>query len=218
MSDDPFSIEPDALGGDLPEEMHGRIKSELVPGERVLWAGRAIARPVKPGCGYLAGGGIALTLFFFGGLALAAALGVLPRLRSREPDDFFTGIICSGIGAFVVFAMFATWRSKKAEQARTARQLYSVTDRRAIIWKPAISTDALEIHSIGRGRIETVHRIEYPDGSGDVVFNFPGGPPVNHPDYIPDSIRFKGIPEVRRVEDLVRRTLLPPDSGMISRQ
>lgn len=39
--DEPFV--PDLIGDELPDGMRGRIKTELAPGERLIWAGRAVS-------------------------------------------------------------------------------------------------------------------------------------------------------------------------------
>ena len=97
--------------------------------------------------------------------------------------------------------------------SRYGNTLYAVTDRRAIIWIPMRYLDALEIHSFDRGRVAKIHRMEYPDGSGDVYFTITGEAVLHNPEEPQERLGFKHIPEARRVEELLRRTLLDPPAG-----
>jgi hypothetical protein len=73
---------------------------------------------------------------------------------------------------------------------------------------------AIVVQSVARDGVAGVLRIEYPDGSGDVRFRLKGieivdGVPVN-------PTVFRGIADVRRVEELARRTLFVPQAGDVS--
>ena len=63
----------------------------------------------------------------------------------------------------------------------------------------------IEIHSIPRGKVVNVHRVEYRDGTGDVVFGFEK---LDDVCTIPQG--FLGITDVRRVEEQVWRVLVEP--------
>ena len=63
------------LSGGLNDELRARVKSELEPGERVLWAGRSFPPRTPPGPGYYLVGAAALALLVFGAINFAHALG-----------------------------------------------------------------------------------------------------------------------------------------------
>ena len=93
--------------------------------------------------------------------------------------------------------------TKGNERRKLAGQVYALTDRRAVIWVPA-ERSAVAVHTFQRGAIDgkALHRVQYPDGSGDVLFQ-------GH--YYAGVAGFLGIAEVRRVEELVRRFLVDPN-------
>jgi len=101
-------------------------------------------------------------------------------------------------------ATISAWNHRRTEIARTGGTLYALTDRRAIIWVPEDRRGTVAVHSFRPGQVGRVHRIERPDGSGDVIFALSRD--VGYP-FTPEG--FKGIAGVRRVEEQVRRTLVP---------
>ena len=86
---------------------------------------------------------------------------------------------------------------------RVAGRLYALTDSRAIIWEPLPKTDAVTVHTFPKGTIrgEHVRRLQFPDGSGDILFRNAYEVPKG----------FFGVADVRRVEELIRRFLLAPE-------
>jgi len=100
------------------------------------------------------------------------------------------GTIAHGIGARLM-------------QRRQAEVCYAVTDRRAIFWNPEPRSDGVRVMSVRRGEIQRVVRVERPDGSGHLEFS-----PSAHVPYYPYPNGFQHIPEVRRVEYIVRNNLI----------
>jgi hypothetical protein len=213
--DGPTPPGPDDFGGDLSEEHRSRIKAELVTGERLLWAAQSRRKSQKVpilewGCGILAA---AILLAISGRL-----LFVLFSEYIRRPSEVgsvmgaLLGAVVTGIpGLLIVVGMIQSWRHRWAQSRALARTIYALTDRRAIMWVPSSQTGAVEVYTIVRGRTGEIYRVEYLDGSGDVRFGWRGGrswAPGLH-----GSRGFLGVDEVRRVEDLVRRTLETPDPG-----
>ena len=74
---------------------------------------------------------------------------------------------------------------------------------------PEIGTEAVEIHSVPKGTVDHVRRVEYLDGSGHVIFS------GEESEW--NFNEFEWVDDVRRVEELVRRTLVeslkPPDGA-----
>ena len=70
------------IAGELGEEALGRIKSELDPGERLLWAGRPQRKPVTLTNAYLISGLLATIFFVLGYVFLGMTF--LARLAPDE--------------------------------------------------------------------------------------------------------------------------------------
>ncbi|MEO6807938.1 MAG: hypothetical protein ABI353_02365 [Isosphaeraceae bacterium] len=191
---------------DLPDDLRGRIKAELVPGERLLWAAQAIPRQSESlGC-YLFGGLLALAAIIVSSLALSAYFGFEIHSNTRT-DHLLSLALAMGLGGFViVLSMIFCWWIDWAEVRKTANKLYAMTDRRAIIWVPSEHAGAVEVHSISARMVGKIHRVENTDGSGDVMFTGRADGPYLNP------WGFDGVANVRRVEDLVRQILVNPDA------
>jgi hypothetical protein len=207
----PAPFDSDEIAGDLADDLRGRVKSELDPDERLLWVGRAThAKSPSLGC-VIAGAAVVV------GAGLVAVVGLLPSLSAwindGSPQTF--GVVAALIGFLTLLATLFAWSNRLRVLAQNAVTLYALTDRRAIIWMPAWSRKgAMVVQSVVRGGIAGVDRIEYADGSGDVRFRLKGieivdGIPVN-------PAVFRGIADVRRVEELARRTLFVTQAGDVS--
>jgi hypothetical protein len=73
---DEFPIaEVDDLEGHLDDDLRARVKVELEPGERLLWAGRSDPPSERFGWGYFVFGAIAAFFFLLGSVATADAFG-----------------------------------------------------------------------------------------------------------------------------------------------
>jgi hypothetical protein len=195
---------------DLPDDLRARIKSELVPGERLIWVARGLLRP--PSSGDLPDRGcllFAVGLFALSGACLAAFYGLWGGLLAGSPGWATSGLLAGVLWALLMMGMIGSWFENRGQAKRSANSVFALTDRRAITWIPLSDQDkGVEIHSIGRGKVGHIHRIEHPDGSGDVLF-------CSSPDRTKDSQRlgFRAIPEARRVEGLAREVLLEPAPG-----
>jgi hypothetical protein len=199
--DDRSPPEPD----DLPEELIHLVKPELQPGERLLWASRAGVG--SPSNAYRPTWG-ALTWFFgFAAVSIGCIVALPPMVNNnRDGPGAALAVIAlvSGVVAFFFIVGFVGgFFSKRARRRKLEGQVYALTDRRAVIWEP-LARSAVSVHTYQRGTIkgEALRRIQYPDGSGDVLLqghDFEGAP------------GFFGVTDVRRVEELVRRFLVDPN-------
>jgi hypothetical protein len=189
------------------DDVRGLVKSELEPGERLLWAGEGNPRPGRPLVNHnpLVAPLWGVGMLGVGALFLAARFGAFGRFFAFHPTDagalLMFGLISVLIGVLVLLGVFAGWCFRRVKRNRSAKSLYALTDRRVIIWKPREGTEAIEVHTVPRGKFSNVHRVEYPDGSGDLVFEF-------SQEMYYCSYQFEGVAEVRRVEALVRNFLL----------
>lgn len=196
---------PGVIADDLPDDLRGWIKSELAPGERLLWAAQSVPSP-RSIRGYVVGAGFGVGLVCAGAVCLAGFIGGFGRLPSSDRGVYLAifGLLAGIVGSLVLLGTIGSWFEGQSERRRAAQRLYALTDRRAIIWRPRADPEAVEIHSIHRGEIDRVHRVEHPGGAGDVHFSRAGG--LSNGSWPP--LQFEMIPEVRRVEELSRRTLI----------
>jgi hypothetical protein len=197
MSPAPPEAEPE-FGDD---DARGLVKAELEPGERLLWSGRHVPK-AEPVSGSTVAG--LATVVVAGGVSLASFVTLF-----RHPTGEIAGLVFLGLASFVVTFFVALGTLAGLNNRRKAREtkegtLYALTDRRAIIWVPDRAKGALAVYSIPRGQVARVHRLEYPDGTGDVVLTLRDK--ASFPWQTPSA--FEGIPAVRRVEEQVRRTLI----------
>jgi hypothetical protein len=196
--------EPDTL----PEELIPLVKPELQPGERLLWAARARLRPVSAVNFPITS---LLTAVTTVGLCCSSFYAIFgpPRLRFLSVEGLLIGVgIVSGIvGLISGIVAFDRWMSRSRPNDYLGNA-YALTDRRAIIWIPLKGSTAVEVHTFSRGSIKAIHRLEYPDGSGNVKFDYP----MEEFCSVPSG--FEGVSQVRYVEDLTRRTLLGPDPSI----
>jgi hypothetical protein len=188
----------------LPEELIQFVKPELQPGERLLWAGTARPRPAFTGRPPWSSTFVATS---FLGLSLALFFAIFGPLRRiflfAEGFVILVGLISALIGIVAGIIAVGSWIERRASRGHHTVNTYALTERRAILWIPQTDSGAIEVHSIARGTVKAVHRLEYPDGSGDVKFDYPGE------EYLgPRGL--DAVADVRLVEDLARRILIGP--------
>jgi hypothetical protein len=210
--DGPSAHDPGSIDDELSDGLRARVKAELEPGERLLWAARPFLRHEPLSGGFLAGVLIAIVLSVAGGLSFVKFF--------QDPLQQLKGLLTLGLmlgigDVVLILGLVSSRLHKRYERARMAGTLYALTDRRAIIWTPESSSGAFKVVTIPRGAVSGVHRVQYPDGSGDVLFKAKGSVFQYDEEYWGPS-GFLGVAEVRRVEEQVRRTLVdsptPPDA------
>ncbi len=201
--------EPVVLGPgiELPADLAARVKSEIQPGERLLWAGRATPEYEPAGWGTFAA-----VVGAAGYTALGVWMGKLGGAFSPVWDfDTLAGAFFAlAIGAMIACLTVVARRSSRDTSIRDADRTYALTDRRAIVWRPSHRDRGVEVHVFDSGRIARIHRIERPDDSGDVIFTEVGTASFTSLDFVPDPNGFFAITDVRRVEALARSVLIDP--------
>jgi hypothetical protein len=183
---------------DLSDQLRARVKSELEPGERLLWAACSRVPPFRLGRGFLCFAVIALFLIVLGVNFVTYALW-----QPRAWEQYMPGGVCFlGFGGAFVVGMVANLSIRLRDRRRIATVFNAVTDRRVIVWTPDTDGDAIRIETIARGQVGNLVRIERPDGSGTLEFS------RTHSDFdYYHRFKFEQIPEVRRVEQIVRSNL-----------
>lgn len=212
----------------LPAVLDARVRSEMRDDERLLWVG-------QPRPGRFARQAIPMMLFgipwtAFALFWMAAASGIL--FGGNGGNDGFGGNGVPGdndgpgglrlfsacfqlfglpfmlIGFWMLSSPYWLWRQAK-------RTCYALTDRRAILWQ-AGKFGSVSVRSYGPEALGKTHRTEHADGCGDLVFEEAVTIGHNNDNNLTTTtIRhgFMAISNVREVEELLRRVLLPGPQG-----
>lgn len=202
--------ELESLGDD---DRSARIKAELEPGERLLWAGSSDPPPERFGWEYPLFGAIASLLFLLGTTALADAFGRFGR-RPAEQSTVVGGLTFYGFSGAIVIALFANLIKGRAQRRAATNIFYAVTDRRTISWVPDVSLGGVRVRSLPRSQIVDVMRVQRADGSGNLEFVC--SEPASRYNF--HSNEFKDIGEVHRVEQIVRKNLIASEETVKERE
>ena len=200
--DAPLDRNPDAPEAEFDDGLASLVKEELEPGERLLWAGRPTARRDRQPRSAVVGWLIVV-------VATVLAFGLIRMLRMGSDPSEAVGVVlvvAVAIAIGVCIGLAAGIHRRRVARDKKESTLYALTDRRAIIWLPAIAKGSVAVHTIPRGQVSRVHRIEFDDGTGDVVLTYDMSASWSWT--IPTT--FEAIANVRRVEEQVRRTLVVP--------
>jgi len=201
--DSPAYDEPDDFDDEFDgDEGRGGLKAALSPGELLLWSARpGLPRfrkiPLIPAL-------FVTIMTALSGVSLAGMLGLLESPMVNPVVLLIALCLAPAVlGGFIVFDLVRRSIGWAGSRWRLARTIYAVTDQRAIIAHAGSTAGDLQLFSFLPGMIDGTSRFEYPDGSGDVYFEGLGrlarGP-----------VGFFGVRAVRRVERLVRETLIDP--------
>ena len=190
------------------QTMEASIGNELLEGEELLWSGRpdpqrrSIVSPTRVfrilGLVFLPIGLVAVII----GLSLLLSSVIPPGSQGSLLGLFIPGGVFIVLGlVYLIIGLVGSFPTRNA--------LYAITNRRVIILRPG---RYLNVSSYSKRAITQVHRVERPDGSGDLVFV--GNPPNygNSGNYQSTSIAgrlgaFSAIPNVRLAEQKLIRML-----------
>ncbi len=201
----------DAGLNDLPPDLASRVRAELDSGERLVWVGQP--RPdlyvrkafVLVPCGV-----------FFAGFAvfwIAMATGILGFAKAQAnapPAPFGLFAVFPLCGLPFVLIGLGMIASPVWLRVMARKTVYALTDRRAIVWEPAWVGNPT-VRSYAAAGLGKMSRVEGRDGAGDLVFEeFTTTSRDSHGNVNRTTTRrgFLAISEVRKVEELVRLTLL----------
>jgi hypothetical protein len=193
----------DDLDREMDDDLRAQVKGELEPGERLLWAGRSSPPLVPPGPRFYLGVTIALVLLAIGIISCAHAMGRPQALPDQ--GSMALGIFCCFVGSLFSLGLIAGLIGGRNALRHMARISYAVTDRRIIFWIPVPHSDNIRIFTMSGASIQNIVRVQRPDGSGDLEFSATV-PLVSYQYY--NGLGFKHIPEVRRVEQIIRNNLM----------
>jgi hypothetical protein len=189
----------------LSDDLRARVKSELEPGERVLWAGHSNP-PIEPrGLGFHFAFTITLVIF-----AIGLFFVTPPRVgpNAGGGSTLGVGLVVLGIDSLFIIALIAGWNGRRTHRRQMTNTCYAVSDRRVIIWVPELKGDAIRVQALERGQFRHLIRTERPDGSGTLEFS---AAPRDADFGYYHRFMLANIPEVRRVEQIVRNNLMMRD-------
>ncbi len=197
----------------LPYETERLLNSELASGETVLWAGQPRPRLWTGQTIAAILFGIPWTAFSVSWVVLAGSMGSSVGTTSpgyhgpTAPNSFslifwifpLFGLPFVLIGLGMLSLPYWTWRKAK-------KSIYAVTGKRGLILE-ANWRGSIVIRSISADQLADRTRTQNRDGSGDLIFTHlttmsagsEGGTTTT-------TVGFKGIPEVKSVDDLISRT------------
>lgn len=187
----------EGMGDDGPSaEDLARVRAEVAPDERLLWVG-------KPGRDPGSRGG---SIVAFGLILLLGAVGMRWFAASEDPAVgdptwlFLGALVALELACFLAIGLMIYALVRRANRARRRITLYALTDRRAIIWRPAGRPGGVEVAMFRRGGVHEVRRVEFPDGSGDLRL---------YPTADSGAMTvFARVPAIVAVERLARQALL----------
>ena len=196
-------------GGVLPPELDERVRRELQPGERLLWVGQPDPRRAARASLVVVIFGVCWTAFsvfwivlaiIFVVVGLAAKGGQMPNLWCCFPAF---GVPFVLIGVAMMSPPY--WQRRRARMS-----CYAMTDRRALVLQ-ADFRGTIDYRRYGPEQLGRIIRTEHRDGSGDLIFEEvvtvgrdSDGDPTTHT----TRHGFIAVPQVRDVEELLRRVLL----------
>ena len=172
------------------------VRSELNPEEKVLWSGHPDAKRAAIAM---------LPIYLFAIPWTAFSLSFMVRWHSRSGFDsgldigsliFQSPFILIGVGILC---------SPLWVYAKSQRTVYAITDKRVLIIEGGRSKTVQSYDETSVGDIQRVERV---DGSGDLTFAQKYSKDSDG-DVRKTDIKFVGIPEVRRVEEIIRGTFRP---------
>jgi hypothetical protein len=193
------SLADEIVDGELREDDRARVKAELDTTERLLWLGRPIPTSDPLGRSFA----VFAVLDAIAWVAAASCIITVGRQGWGNGDAAGAVVAALAVAGFLTLGLALFFLNRRLARVRLGGTLYALTDRRAIIWKPSPRPGSVEVHSVARGGVKRVYRVEYPDGSGDVIFH---QPTEAEGYWTPPG--FEKVPEVVRVERLVRESLL----------
>jgi hypothetical protein len=205
--DDFESRRDEELSDNLEDEQWSLLKGKLAPGEDVLWTERA-GLPHAPTLAVFPAFFTAM-LCGLSGYALMVVFGIY-GLREVGPvaRAVLTGLPPAVLGLVIFIGLLGRWDDFRRTRDRLSRTLYVLTNHRALVGTHRSREEPNRLCSLTPDLFDDTLCYENPDGSGDVLF-------VKQGAVLPPEIGFVGVSDARRVELLVRDTLINvsnPDS------
>ena len=194
----------------LPQELQTRVESELVEREELLWVGQprpnAFLRGTIPSFLFA----IPWTAFaLFWTCMAAGGINNFTQIDHGPPGVIRYAFPLFGV-PFILIGLGMLSTPPLLARSRARRTVYAVTNQRVIAWEAAFRS--VSVRTYGSADLGEITRMERADGSGDLHFeNSSWSTRLQNRRSVPSGL--VGIADVRGVEALIRRTLIPDRAG-----
>lgn len=194
---------------DVPEQFQDQIAQELSRGERLVWVGRPVMRLMMIRGLKAVGFGL-FFLALIGFIWFAVCFPTLFGHKQVEIGSHEMAVMMGGIFFIMLIgvSLLPLWT-----RYRTSRTYYALTNRRAVVWSCELN-GRIKVTSYPPADLTRMQRADswsYGRGAGDLIFRsrtVVGTTPHGGVATRTYHYGFMGIDKVRRVEKLVRETLL----------
>lgn len=193
---------PELSQGEIPDDLVARVKPELRPGERLVWAGRPIRRPPLSLISIGWAGGCLGILYLLTAIFLSIYFKAFVTSSPTTEPYAILGTIFASLASLATIAWIVGGINDYFDRQRVTRESYALTNQRALIWIPGDTRNAVEFYAHDRGHFDRIHRVQRPDGSGDLSF----ASSLNR--FNPGPRQFREIADVKRVEALARQYVI----------
>jgi hypothetical protein len=194
----------------LSPELDARVRKELREGEQLLWVGQPLPRRFSRQALPIVIFGIPWTAFALFWMAMASGI-VFGGFQAGNGAFGLVSLLFPLFGLPFVLIGIGMLSSPYWMRRRAMRTCYALSDRRAILWEPGWSS-SVEVRSYGPAELAKMRRVDYADGSGDLIFEevvSVGRDSDGHRTTHTRRHGFIGIDRVREIEELLRKALLP---------
>jgi hypothetical protein len=200
------------------------VAEELDRGEKIVWLAQPVPRSGLP-CAAWFPVFFAIPWTLFALFWMAGAAGLLDGAFSGQggqPNWGRAAFALFGLPFVLIgLVMFCIpfWMKRRLRQA-AARTVYVITDRRAILFDGGYAGDrglgamaagwlarwlkGTQIRSFGPDQLKELQRIQREDGSGDIILQTSTTRDAQGNLY-PVRVGFLSIPDVKSVEDMLKR-------------
>src|SRR5262245_970898 len=107
----------------LADDLRARVKGELEPGERLLWAARSDPPARHIGYPFYAFALIAVVLFALG---MFASFKGLEKGRVSDGSPLIAGMFFSAVALIIMLSLIGNWITRAKQRIRDARVLYAI--------------------------------------------------------------------------------------------
>jgi hypothetical protein len=201
-------LEPDDSSGsphnELELDLFAQLRCAIDPEEDVVWAERAMSPP-RPTIAVFPAFFTAV-LCSLSGYTLMVLFGI-HGLVELQPLQLllYIGLAPAALAAVVLFGWIGRWVDFRRSRWRLAHTFYALTHRRALVGMEAGADGAIALDSFDSDVFDDTLCIEHSGGGGDVFF-------VKDGEVVSPELGFVGLARPRRIEDMLRMTLLGKES------
>ena len=185
----------------LPDNLQTLLQQELKPGERLRWSGQP--KPLRLARKEIPKFFVGLFVGAFGIFWMVGASGFkVPDFTKLKGPELFSVIFPLFGLPMIFFALGMLMRPLWTYCFKASRTVYAITSNRAMIISPRFLR-SFEVRLIHTDQLHNISRNQFPDGSGDLLFAHDAHYDSEDGVIKETRIGFRGIPDVRAVEQIL---------------